>query len=94
MHPSGADAPKSMHSHLKYCAHKHEYVENIWKNGASAGFTAFEIMHSAAKTCTPGSGYTLNFDHCICMKTFLIDQTQRQHSSHNIPLSHRTGHSQ
>ena len=51
---------------------------------------SFNIMHLAAKTCTSGAGYTLNFKHCVCMKNFLIDQTQRQYSGHNIPLSHRT----
>ena len=30
----------------------------------------------------------------IIYKNFLIDQRQRQYSGHNIPLSHRTDHSQ
>ena len=58
------------------------------------GYTAFEIMHPAAKACTLGAGYTLNCEHCVCMKSVLIYQTQRQYSGHNIPLSHCTDHSQ
>ena len=30
----------------------------------------------------------------VCTKNFLLDQTQRLYSGHNIPLTHRTDHSQ
>ena len=63
MHLPGAEGEKCVHPEFISSAHKLRYILNIRQCGAHAGCTAFKTAHPASKSCTPGAGCTLNFEH-------------------------------
>ena len=50
---------------LQTCAHGILSIFTVSKNGAPAGCTYSKIVHPAAKTYTPGAGWTRNFEHFL-----------------------------
>ena len=59
-----AEGRKCVYPESKSCAHRLRYTLNIRGNSAHAECTTFKIVHPALKSCTQGSGCTLNFKHC------------------------------